>query len=67
MRFTQPVKVQRIWDKYDQGITKGTPNTPMEPGSILKKEGSGVDDSILKHPAQKIFCSGTAMSLRMMR
>ena len=47
MRFTQPVKVQRIQDDYDQGITKGTPNTPMEPGSVLKKEGVGINDQFL--------------------
>ena len=51
MKFTQPVKVQRIQYEYDQGITKGTLNTPMEPGSVFKKEGTGVDDNILKRGA----------------
>ena len=68
MRSTQPVKVQRIQDEYDQGrITKGTPNTSMETGSVLKKEDTGVDDSILKQGSQKLYCSGTTMLLYMMR
>ena len=67
MKSTQPVKVQRIQDEYDQGITKGTPNTPMEPGSVLKKEGNGLMDNILSRAAQKMYRSATAMLLQMMR
>ena len=39
MTMTQPVKIQQFEDEYNQGITKGTPVTPLEAGTVLKKEG----------------------------
>ena len=67
MKMTQPVKIRRFEDEYDKGITKGSPNTPMEAGVVLKKEGEGINDHILSKEDQTMYRSLVAVMLHMMR
>ena len=54
MTMTQPVKIQRFEDEYDQGITNCTPVTPLVTGTVLKKEGLGKDGKVHNSTEQKL-------------
>ena len=67
MTMTQPVKIRRFKDEYDQGITKGTPVTPLEAENVLRKKGLGKEDKVLDSEEQMCYNSLTAVMLHMMR
>ena len=68
MRLTQPVKIEKMKDEFgcDPNMSR-PPNTPAEPGSVLRKEGTGENNLELPKPEQKVYRSGTAMLLHVMR
>jgi hypothetical protein len=68
MRLTQPVKIQKFVDKYGIDIVSNQmPSTPVEPGSVLKKDGIDEDDLPLPPEEQFRYRSATAILLHMMR
>lgn len=65
--MTQPVKIKRFKDEYDQKITQGIPKTPLEAGIVLCKEDEGENDLVLSPEAQTLYRLLTALMIRMMR
>jgi hypothetical protein len=62
MWLTQPVKIQKFVDEYGIDIVSNRiPSTPVEPGSVLKKDGIDEDDLPLPPEEQFRYRSATAV------
>jgi hypothetical protein len=68
IRLTQPAKIPKFVDEYGIDIISNqVPSTPVEPGSVLRKEGIDDDDYLLSPEDQARYRSATAVLLHMMR
>jgi len=64
VKLTQPVMIQSFIDEFDLGDDKKFPNTPAEPGGILRKPE---ERNLMEKKGQTMFRRGTGKLLHMMR